>query len=314
MKKRVIFMGTPEFAAPSLEALINNAYEMVAVYTQPDKEAGRGRHITLSLVKELALSRGLEVVQPEALKDSSVVAHIASLKPDLIVVAAYGRIIPPEVLSMPEFGCINVHPSLLPCYRGSSPIATAILQGDEVSGVTIMLLDKGMDTGPILAQKSVSISGEDTTGSLTVRLAQFGAQLLVETLPQWFEGKITPQPQDENRASYTKIISKEDGELDWHLTALELWRRVRAFDPWPGCYTWWKGKRLKVNETIPLAGGEPEEAGKVVALPQGAEAPVGVGTRDGILGLIRIQLEGKRIISAEEFVRGQRDFVGSSLL
>jgi methionyl-tRNA formyltransferase len=314
MKKRVIFMGTPEFAVASLEVLINSAYEVVAVYTQPDKEAGRGRHIISSPVKELALYRGLEVMQPETLKDGSVVAHIASLKPDLIVVAAYGRIIPSEILNMPEFGCLNVHPSLLPYYRGSSPIATAILQGDEVTGVTIMLLDKGMDTGPILAQKSVSISVEDTTGSLTVRLAQVGAQLLVEALPQWLEGKITPQPQDEGRASYTKIISKEDGELDWHLTALELWRRVRAFDPWPGCYTWWQGKRLKVNETIPLAGGKPEETGKVVALPQGAKAPVGVVTRDGILGLIRVQLEGKRVTSAEEFVRGQRDFVGSSLL
>lgn len=314
MGKRVIFMGTPEFAAPSLEALLNNAYEVVAVYTQPDKEAGRGRHITSSPVKGLALSRGLEVLQPETLKGSSVVEHIASLKPDLMVVAAYGRIITSEILSIPEFGCLNVHPSLLPYYRGSSPIATAIMQGDEVTGVTIMLMDKGMDTGPILTQESVSIYGEDTTGSLTARLAQVGARLLVETMPKWFEGEITPQPQDESRASYTKTISKEDGVLDWNLTALELWRRIKAFDPWPGCYTWWQGKRLKVSEAIPLAGGKPEEAGKVVALPQGTKAPIGVETRDGILGLIRVQMEGKRVISAEEFVRGQRDFSGSRLL
>lgn len=307
-------MGTPEFAVPSLEALISNAYEVVAVYTQPDKEAGRGRHMASSPVKELALSRGLEVVQPETLKDRSVVENIAGLKPDLIVVAAYGRIIPAELLNLPEFGCINVHPSLLPLYRGSSPIAAAILQGDEVTGVTIMLMDKGMDTGPILTQKTVAISGEDTAGSLTARLAQVGAQLLVATLPQWLGGKITSQTQDESRASYTKVISKEDGQMDWHVTALELWRRVRAFDPWPGCYTWWQGKRLKISEAIPLPGGKLEEEGMVIALPQGAKAAVGVETRDGILGLIRVQLEGKRAISAGEFMRGQRDFAGSRLL
>ena len=314
MSKRVIFMGTPGFAAPSLEALFNSVYKVVAVYTQPDKEAGRGRHINLSPVKELALSRGVAVVQPETLKDSNVSKHIASLKPDLIVVAAYGRIIPSEILSVPKFGCLNVHPSLLPCYRGSSPIATAILQGDEVTGVTIMLMDKEMDTGPILAQKSILISGEDTTGSLTARLAQVGARLLVDTLAPWLEGKIMPQPQDETRASYTKTIAKEDGAMDWRLTALELWRRVRAFEPWPGCYTWWQGKRLKISEATPLTGGKPEEAGKVIALPRGAKALIGIETRDGILGIIRVQLEGKRAISAEEFVRGQRDFVGSRLL
>jgi len=314
MKKRVVFMGTPDFAMPSLEALFDSGYEIVAVYTQPDKEAGRGRHIAESPIKKLALSLGLKVVQPETLKDGKGAAYIAGLRPDLIVVAAYGRIITSEILDLPEFGCLNVHPSLLPYYRGSSPIATAIMRGDEVTGVTIMLLDKGMDTGPILAQENVPISAGDTTGSLTIRLARVGAQLLIKTLPQWLEGKITPQLQDEIKASYTKTISKEDGELDWHLTALELWRRIKALDPWPGCYTWWQGKRLKINQAFPLPGERAGEAGRVVALPQEAEAPIGVETRDGILGLIRVQLEGKRMVSAEEFVRGQRNFVGSSLL
>jgi len=307
-------MGTPDFAVPSLEALFDSGYEIVAVYTQPDKEAGRGHHVAASPIKELALSRGLKVVQPETLKDSNVVSYVASLSPDLIVVAAYGRIITSEILNLPEFGCLNVHPSLLPYYRGSSPVATAIMRGDEVTGVTIMLLDKGMDTGPILAQENVSISAEDTTGSLTAHLAQVGAQLLIKTLPEWLEGKITPQPQDETKASYTKTISKEDGELDWHLTALELWRRIKAFDPWPGCYTWWQGKRLKINQAVPLPGEKAGEVGRVVALTQGAKAPIGVETRDGILGLIRVQLEGKRVVSAGEFVRGQRNFVGSNLL
>lgn len=307
-------MGTPEFAAPSLKALIDNDYDVAAVYTQPDKEAGRGRQITSSQVKELALSLGLEVVQPETLKEESVLSHISRSDLDLIVVAAYGRIIPSEILRIPRFACINVHPSLLPLYRGSSPIATAILQGDEFTGVTIMLMDKGMDTGPILTQRTAAISVEDTTGSLTDKLAHIGAQLLVETLPKWLNGKITPLPQDNSMASYTKVISKEDGKLDWCLTALELWRQVRAFDPWPGCYAKWQGKRLKVVEAKPLSEENSEETGRVMALPQGAQSIVGVKTRDGILGLIRIQLEGKRVMSAEEFIRGQRDFVGSLLL
>jgi methionyl-tRNA formyltransferase len=314
MKKRVIFMGTPEFAAPSLKAVLNGDYDVVAVYTQPDKEAGRGRHITSTPVKELALSEGLKVAQPETLKDKTVVEHIAGLNPDLIVVAAYGRIVTPEILAIPEFGCLNVHPSLLPCYRGSSPVATAILQGDEITGVTVMLMDKGLDTGPILVQRKTPIETEDTTGSLTTKLANLGAQLLVETLPQWLDGTIKPQPQDDSRASYTKVISKEHGQMDWRLTALELWRRVRAYEPWPGCYTLWQGKRLKINKAIALAGNTSGEVGRVIALPLGANVAVGVETRDGVLGLIEVQLEGKRAMSAGEFIRGQRDFPGSRLL
>ena len=314
MKKRVIFMGTPEFAVPALEALLDEGYNVVAAYTQPDKEAGRGRHVALSPVKELALSRGLAVVQPETLKDRSVVAHIADAKPDLIVVAAYGRIITSEILALPEFGCVNIHPSLLPRYRGPSPIASAILRGDDVTGVTIMVMNKGMDTGPVLTQSTVSVAAEDTAGSLTMKLAGVGARLLIETLPQWFAGIIKPQPQDESRATYTRVIAKEDGKMDWNLTALELWRCVRAYDPWPGCYTWWRERRLKVIEAIPLPGGKSEEKGKVVALLAEAKTAVGVQTRDGILGLVKLQLEGKRAMSAGEFIRGQRDFVGSLLL
>lgn len=307
-------MGTPEFAVPALAALLDEDYHVAAVYTQPDKEAGRGRHVASSPVKELALSHGLEVVQPETLKDKSVVARIADVTPDLIVVAAYGRIITAEILALPEFGCINIHPSLLPRYRGSSPIASAILQGDDVTGVTIMAMDKGMDTGPALAQRTVPVAAEDTTGSLTMKLADIGARLLIETLPQWFAGGIKPQPQDEIRATYTRVIAKEDGKMDWSLTALELWRWVRAYDPWPGCYTWWQGRRLKVIEAVPLPGGKSEETGKVMALPAAAKTAVGVQTRDGILGLVKVQLEGKRAMSAGEFIRGQRDFVGSLLL
>jgi methionyl-tRNA formyltransferase len=314
MKSRVIFMGTPDFAVPSLDVLLSYDCEIAAVYTQPDKEAGRGRQITSTPVKELALSRGLPVIQPETLKDRGVVQQMANLRPDLIVVAAYGRLIIPEILALPEFGCLNVHPSLLPRYRGASPVAAAILRGDAVTGVTIMLMDKGLDTGPVLARREMSISVEDTTISLTGSLAKLGAELLVETIPEWLAGRIAPQPQSETEAIYTRVIAKEDGQMDWNLTALELWRKVRAYDPWPGCYTRWQGKRLKINKAAPLAGMASEEAGRVIALQQGSGAAMGVETRDGILGIMELQMEGKRAMTAEEFIRGQRGFLGSHLL
>jgi methionyl-tRNA formyltransferase len=306
-------MGTPEFAVPSLAALLRSSYQVVAAYTQPDKKAGRGQSVAFSLVKQLALSQGLEVVQPDSLKVAGTVEKLASFAPDLMVVAAFGQILPPEILALPKFGCLNVHPSLLPRYRGASPIATAILQGDEITGVTIMLLDVGLDSGPILSQREVSISADDTTGSLAVKLAQAGAQLLMETLPLWIDVRIQAQPQEESRASYSKVITKGDGEMDWRLPALDLWRRVRAFDPWPGCYAWWRGKRLKLGKVVPLYGEKSGEPGKVIALSPPAPATVGVETGDGVLGLLRVQLEGKHEMSAEEFVRGQREFIGSNL-
>jgi methionyl-tRNA formyltransferase len=313
MKTRVIFMGTPDFAVPSLEALLSYDCEIAAVYTQPDKESGRGRQITSTPVKDMALSRGLPVIQPETLKDRDVVEQIADLRPDLIVVAAYGRLITPEILALPKFGCLAVHPSLLPQYRGASPVVAAILKGDAVTGVTIILMDKALDNGPVLTRREVSISVEDTTGSLTGRLAKLGAGLLVETIPEWLADRIAPQPQNETEATYTRVIAKEDGQMDWDLTALELWRKVRAYDPWPGCYTRWQGKRLKINKAVPLDGGAPEEAGRVITLLKGAGAAMGVKTRDGILGIMELQLEGKRAMTAEDFILGQRDFLGSCL-
>jgi methionyl-tRNA formyltransferase len=314
MEKRIIFMGAPEFAVPSLEALIHGGYQVVAIYTQPDKRAGRGQQITSSPVKQLALSQGLDVVQIEKFKVAGTVDKLAALTPDLIVVAAFGLLLPPEVLNLPKFGCLNVHPSLLPRHRGASPMAAAILQGDEITGVTIILLDTGMDTGPILNQKEVPITDEDTTGSLSVKLAKVGAQLLMETLPLWIEGRKKPRSQDESGASHSKMIKKEDGEIDWRLSTQELWRRVRAFDPWPGSFARWRDKRLKLVKVLPLYGKKSDEPGKVVALPPPAPVTVGVETGDGVLGLVKLQLEGKRELSAEEFVRGQRDFIGSHLL
>jgi methionyl-tRNA formyltransferase len=307
-------MGTPQFAVPALESLIQSSYDVVAVYTQPDKPAGRGQQLSSPPTKELAMKHKIPVVQPDTLKSGGVVQELASFQPGLIVVAAFGYILPREVLSLPEFGCLNVHPSLLPKHRGPSPVADTLLCGDVFAGVTIMLMDEAVDSGPILAQREVAVSALDTAGSLTDRLASEGAELLMETLPEWLEGRLKPQPQDEDRATYSKLIANRDGELDWRLTVVELWRRVRAFNPWPGCYTWWKGKRLKIHSATPLGDKAGAEIGKVVALPKSAPARVGVVARQGILGLCQVQLEGKREMSADEFSRGQRDFIGSSLV
>jgi methionyl-tRNA formyltransferase len=311
MKVRTVFMGTPQFAVTILESLLGSPYQVLAVYTQPDKPAGRGRPVAFPPVKRLALEHGILVIQAQTLKSSEVLEELASLQPELIIVAAFAYILPPPVLSLPRFACLNVHPSLLPRHRGPSPVANAILCGDELTGVTIMSMDGGMDTGPIVAQEKVGISFMDTTGSLSSRLADVGAKLLLETLPDWLGGKIEPQAQDESQATYSKLTTSEDAEIDWHLSAVELWRRVRAHNPWPGCYTWCQGKRLKIHEAIPVEDMVEGEIGEVKALkdPPG----VGVITGRGILGLGQVQLEGKRKMSVDDFVRGQRDFIGSIL-
>jgi methionyl-tRNA formyltransferase len=309
MAQRIMFMGTPSFAVPCLQALVGH-YEIVAVVTQPDRPARRGRRIVASAVKKAALAYDLPLMQPESLRQEEVIAEIRELQPQVIVVAAYGQILRPQVLSIPPSGVINVHPSLLPKYRGASPIAGALLAGEEKTGVTIMLMDERMDTGPILAQISIKIRPEDTTGSLVERLARMGADLLLETLPRWLEGQIKPRPQDNARATYTKPIAKKDGLIDWSLPAVEIWGRVRAFDLWPGAHTWWRGKLFKVLASRPL----PEWAGKgkpgqVLDLSAG----VAVATGQGALLLQEVQLAGRRAIGIQDFVRGQRDFIGSLL-
>jgi len=284
---------------------------VLAVYTQPDKPAGRGRPVVFPPVKKLALERQIPVIQPKTFKSSEVVEKLASFQPELIVVAAFGAILPPEVLSLPRFACLNVHPSLLPRHRGPSPVANTILCGDELTGVTIMLMDAGMDTGPILAQEKAGISFMNTTGSLSSTLADVGAKLLLATLPKWLGNELRPQAQDEAQATYSKLITSEDAEIDWRLSAVELWRRVRAYNPWPICYTWYQGKRLIIHKSIPIGDVAEGEIGEVVALP---ESPgVGVVTGQGILGLCQVQLEGRREMSADNFVRGKRDFIGCVL-
>ena len=307
---RVIFMGSPEFAVPHLEYLVRNKYQVVAVYTQPDRLAGRGRVLVAPPAKRAAQALGLEVVQPAKLREPGVVAQLAQFHPDVIVVAAFGQILSKLVLAIPHLGCVNVHPSLLPRFRGASPVASAILAGDDFTGVSIMLMDEGLDTGPILARAQIPISARDTTGSLTTTLSLIGARLLGEVLVGWTRGELTPRPQDEAEATYCSPVTKEDGEIDWHRPAIALWRRVRAFSPWPGCYTTWQGRRLEIIEAVPLPGERALKAGEVVMLPEGAKAAFGIATGEGVLGVSRVQLEGKRAISAAEFLHGQRGFIG----
>ena len=309
---RVIFMGTPEFAVPSLEYLILHQYEVVAVYTQPDRVAGRGRSLASSPVKGAAVKWNLPVVQPVRFRESGVVAQLAGFRPDVIVVAAFGQILPQSVLDIPAYGCINMHPSLLPEFRGASPVASTILAGSEFTGVSLMLMDRGLDTGPVLARAQVPVSARDTTGSLTAKLALIAAQLLLDVLPRWLRGELTPQPQNEAEATYSGVLSRKDGEIDWQQSAVVIWRQVRAFHPWPGSYTRWQGRQLKIIEAVPLPGERNLEVGQAVALDKGGVV-LGVNTGDGILGIIRVQLEGKRLMSDAEFLRGQRQFIGARL-
>jgi methionyl-tRNA formyltransferase len=313
---RFVFMGSPEFAVPPLEHLLVNQYQVVAVYTQPDRPAGRGRGLVSPPVKRVGLAWGLPVVQPASLKEAGVVEQLAGFTPDVIVVAAFGQILPQSVLAMPRLGCLNIHPSLLPRFRGASPVASAILAGDDFTGVSIMLMDEGLDTGPVLARAQIPISVQDTTGSLTAKLSWLGARLLGEVLVRWTRGELTPQPQSEAQATYCGPIAKEEGEIDWRLPAVDIWRRVRAFNPWPGCYTRWRGRQLKIIEAVPLPEERTFKAGQVVALTSvsgESKAGFGVCTGDGVLGVLRVQLEGRQVLSAAEFLRGQREFMGAVL-
>lgn len=311
---RILFMGTPAFAVPSLRALIHagpaHNWRVVGVATQPDRPAGRGKQVAAGPVKETALAHGLPVLQPARLRKSpEAVEELRVLAPDLIVVAAYGLILPRAVLELPTFGCINVHASLLPAYRGASPIAAAILDGREETGVTIMLMDEGMDTGPVLAQGSASIRPDDTTLTLGELLAEQGAALLVETLPRWLAGDLAPVAQDElpGEPSVCRLIAKEAGAIDWSLPAAAIERAVRAYTPWPAAYTLWQGQHFKVLRARVADGSAPP--GWVVR----AGDAIAVGAGDGLLVLETVQPAGKRAMAARDFANGAPGFVGSVL-
>lgn len=307
---RVVFMGTPSFAVPALDALIDAGCNIVGVYTQPDRRSGRGRHLAEPPIKQAAVKRGLPVLQPASLRrDAEARRQITELAPDMIVVVAYGLFLPTDTLAVPALGALNLHPSLLPRHRGPSPVATAILEGDTTTGITLMQLDEGMDSGPIIAQRSSSIRTDETAEDLTVRLFKAGADMLAETILQWRSGQIMSTPQDETEATVTRLLEREDGVIDWERPANYIVRQLRAYYPWPGAFTYWKGRQTKVLWAKALSANAGIAAGEVVEVPQG----IAVKTGKGALLLRRVQLEGRQAADISDFVRGYPDFVGSLL-
>jgi methionyl-tRNA formyltransferase len=302
-------MGSPEFALPSLQQLMQH-HEVSAVVTQPDRRAGRGRKYSPPPVKELAQSHDLLVLQPKTLKDDEVNAQIKELQPEVIVVAAYGQILPPSVLELPSYGCLNVHASLLPRWRGAAPIQAAILHGDEQTGITIMKMDPGLDTGPILSQESTPIEASITAGELSQILADIGGNLVISTLEKYAVGEAIPQPQDDSLATYAPMLRKADGKLDFSQSTEYLERQVRAFQPWPGSYLTWKDRRLLILKAQTIRPLETQVAGRVF-LMDGIPA---VGTSDGALVLLEIQPSGKGSMEGAAFIRGAPDFIGADLI
>ena len=298
---KVIYMGTPDFAVGPLEAIIEAGHEVCVVVTQPDKPKGRSKELIPSPVKQCAMNHGIPVLTPEKIKADEAVKELSKYPADIGVVAAFGQILSEEILSMPTFGCINIHASLLPKYRGAAPIQWSIIDGEAETGVTIMQMDKGLDTGDILFQKKVPISPEETGESLFDKLALTGSSLVVEALEKIEKGEVSPVKQDEEKSSYAKMLKKETGKMDFSKSAVELERLVRGLYPWPSAYTFYQGKQLKIwrSEADPALAGEP---GRVEQVTKDA---VYVGTGKGCLIIKELQLEGKKRMSAKEFLLGK---------
>ncbi len=299
---RIVFMGSPEFALPVLQALAEN-YQVVGVVTQPDRPAGRGQRLTPPPVKVLAEQLDLPVFQPQRLREPQAVEQLRRWNPDLIVVAAYGQILRPEILNLPPWGCLNVHASLLPRWRGASPIQYAILHGDRESGVTIMKMDEGLDTGPILSQRALPLSPDETEESLSQKLSNLGATLLLEILPRYLRGEIVSWPQPQEGVTYAPLIKKEDGLLNFSRPAQELERRVRAFHSWPGAWFIWQDQPLKVLKArvVESEGGMPGMRYRWQGWPA-------IGTAQGLLVLEEVQPAGKRPMSGKAFLAGARNW------
>ena len=315
---KVVLMGSPEYAIPTLAAL-HAQHQVVLVVTQPDRRQGRGRKLSAPPVKVQALELGLPVWQPTTLRSADAAARLRETGADVYVTAAIGLLLPKTVLALPPHGTLNLHASLLPRWRGAAPVAQAILHGDAETGVTLMRTDPGIDTGPILAQVRCPIRADDTTAALTERLAQQGADLLVETLPRWLAGQIEPQPQPAEGVTYAPRLTKDDGRIDWTLPAEQIARMLRAYTPWPGAYTAYQGKRLRLLRANALPATSidasfdasiEEPPGTVFTLAGGQ---IAVATGQGALALHELQLAGKKAQPIEVFLRGQRAFVGATL-
>ncbi len=302
----IVFMGTPDFSVPILQRLIET-YNVIGVVTQPDRPAGRKQQVQMSPIKQLALQHNIPVLQPEKLRRPEAIAELKQWQPDLYVVAAFGQILPQSVLDIPTQGSINVHASLLPRWRGAAPIQAVIRAGDAETGVTIMKMDAGLDTGPMLKMRVIPIATDETGESLHDKLSILGADLLMETLPGYLEGVILPQPQPEEGITIAPQVKKEEGNIHWEQEAVVIERLIRAFTPWPGTFTFFKGQQLKIVTGYVVAGTA--AAGKVVKLHDG----VAVGTGHGLLKLGTIQLTGRKAMPVEEFIKGQADFTAATL-
>lgn len=298
-------MGTPQFAVPPLHAVAEAGHEIAGVVTRIDKPAGRGRSVAAPPVKVVALQMGLPVYQPKRVREPAFVDELRKLNPDVIVVAAYGQILPKEVLALPKYGCINIHASLLPAYRGAAPINWAVIRGDKETGITIMQMDEGMDTGAVLMQESHPIGPGDTSGTLTEKLSMLGAKLITKALLLVQSGDLKPVVQDGSKATPAPLLKKEDGLVDWTLPAADIHNRVRGFSPWPGAYTFLENGMIKILEAEVLPGeGEP------ALMRRGADNTLEVGTGKGLLRIVLLQPAGKKPMHAADFLRGHRGIEG----
>jgi methionyl-tRNA formyltransferase len=308
---RLVFMGTPDFASASLEALLRSNDSVIGIVTQPDRPKGRGQILTPSPVKLLAQRAQIPLLQPLKMKDPEFLHALAEWKPDMIAVAAFGRILPAAILTLPSLGCINVHGSLLPKYRGAAPIQWAIINGETETGITTMLMDEGMDTGAILLQEAISIAANETSGTLAPRLAELGGKLLVETITQLKAGTLVPRPQDTSQATLAPLLKKEDGEIDWTLPATALASRVRGLSPWPGAYTTvGGGDRWAIWQASALPGRVTKPPGTVITVTTDA---LHVTTGDGVLAVMELQPANSRRMAVSQYLAGHPVAVGLQL-
>ncbi len=302
---RLVYMGTPQFAVPALQALAEAGHEIIGVVTRADKPVGRGKTLAAPPVKRAAIDRGLRVMQPVRVREASFVEQLRTLAPEAIIVAAYGQILPKDILTLPKFGCLNIHASLLPRHRGAAPINWAIVRGEKESGVTIMQMDEGMDTGAILTQERIPIEDADTAGTLSEKLSLLGSRMIVTALQLLASGNLVPTAQDASQATLAPLLKKENGIIDWTLSAVEIRNRVRGFSPWPGAYSFLDGKIHKI-----LAAEAASGTGEAGLLYVREKNILEIGTGSGLLRVLNIQPEGKKPMTAAEFTRGHRDLAG----
>ncbi len=295
---RIVFAGTPDFSVPPLKALLDSPHEVTAVYTQPDRPAGRGRKLTPSPVKLVAQEHGIPVFQPKSLRDPEAIAELRALQPDLMVVVAYGLLLPPDVLEIPRLGCINIHASILPRWRGAAPIQRAIQAGDRESGVSIMRMEEGLDTGPVYLVRRTPIDEEDTGGTLHDRLARLGAEALMEALPGIADGTLQPVAQNDEEATYASKLEKKEAAIDWRQPAWKIERQVRAFNPWPVAHTRYENANLRIWEAHAIEGLAAEPGTVMSATREGVD----VATGEGLLRITRLQMPGKRAMEAADFI------------